>query len=67
MNGPDCEHHAPTLGLELVKGVLSHAAAAGSNKDHIVAVVEVRASSKDGSSNCLTTTTSTPGQYAAEV
>ena len=42
MDGPDCEHYPPTPGLELVKGVLSHAAAAGRNKDHIVAVVDVR-------------------------
>ena len=42
MDGPDCGHHAPTPGLELVKGVLSHAAAAGRNKDHVVAVVDVR-------------------------
>ena len=42
MDGPDGEHYAPTPGLELVKGVLSHAAAAGRNKDHIVAVVDVR-------------------------
>ena len=42
MDGPDCEHYAPTPGLELVKGVLSHAAAAGRNKDHVVAVVDVR-------------------------
>ena len=41
-DGPDCEHHAPTPGLDLVKGVLSHAAAAGRNNDHIVAVVDVR-------------------------
>ena len=34
MDGSNCEHYAPTLGLELVKGVLSHAAAAGRNKDH---------------------------------
>ena len=42
MDGPDCEHHAPTPALELVKGVLSNAAAAGRNKDHVVAVVDVR-------------------------
>ena len=42
MDGPDCEHYAPTPGLELVKGALSHAAAAGRNKGHIVAVVDVR-------------------------
>ena len=41
-DGSDCEHYAPTLGLELVKGVLSHAAAAGRNEDHTVAVVDVR-------------------------
>ena len=29
MDGPDCEHYAP------VKGVLSHAAAAGKSKDHV--------------------------------
>ena len=34
--------YAPPLGLELVKGVLSHAAAAGSHKDHVVAVFDVR-------------------------
>ena len=34
MDGPDCEHCAPTPGLDLVKGVLS--------KDHVVAVVDVR-------------------------
>ena len=38
----DSEHYASTPGLELVKGALSHAAAAGRNKDHIVAVVDVR-------------------------
>ena len=42
MDGPDCEHYAPTPGLDLVKGVLSHAAAAGKSKDHVVAVVDVR-------------------------
>ena len=42
MDGPDCEHYAPTLGLDLVEGVLSHAAAAGKSKDHVVAVVDVR-------------------------
>ena len=42
MDGPNCEHYAPTPGLELVKGVLSHAAAAGRNKDYTVAVVDVR-------------------------
>ena len=36
MDGPDCEHYAPTPGLDLVKGVLSHAAAAGKSKDHVV-------------------------------
>ena len=41
-DGPDCEHHAPTPGLDLVKGALSHAAAAGRNNDHIVAVVDIR-------------------------
>ena len=44
MDGPDSGHHAPTLGLELVKGVLSHVAAAGRDNDHIVAVVDVRRS-----------------------
>ena len=34
--------YAPTPGLDLVKGVLSHAAAAGKSKDHVVAVVDVR-------------------------
>ena len=38
-DGPDCEHHAPTLGLDLV---LSHAVAAGKSKDHVVVVVDVR-------------------------
>ena len=53
MDGPDCEHYSPTPGLEQVKGVLSHAAAVGRNKDHVVAVVDVacillcRASPKD--------------------
>ena len=42
MDGPDSEHYASTPGLELVKGVLSHAAAVGRNKGHIVAVVDVR-------------------------
>ena len=42
MDGPDCEHYAPTPGLDLVKGVLSHVAAAGKSKDHVVAVVDVR-------------------------
>ena len=42
MDGPDCEHYAPTPGLDLVKGVLGHAAAAGKSKDHVVAVVDVR-------------------------
>ena len=42
MDGPDCEYYAPTPGLDLVKGVLSHAAAAGKSKDHVVAVVDVR-------------------------
>ena len=42
MDGPDSEHDGPTPGLELMKGVLNHAAAAGKNKDHIVAVVDVR-------------------------
>ena len=45
MDGSDCEQYAPIPGLELVKGVLSHAAAAGRNKDHFVAV---RAPPKDG-------------------
>ena len=35
MDRPDCEHYAPTPGL-------SHAAAAGKIKDHVVAVVDVR-------------------------
>ena len=39
---PDCEHCAPTPGLDLVKGVLIHAAAAGKSKDHVVTVVDVR-------------------------
>ena len=39
---PDSEHYASTPGLQLVKGALCHAAAAGRNKDHIVAVVDVR-------------------------
>ena len=34
--------YAPTAGLERVKGVLSHVAAAGRNNDHVVAVVGVR-------------------------
>ena len=42
MDDTHCEHHAPTPGLELVKGVLSHVAAAGRNKDHVVAAVDVR-------------------------
>ena len=42
MDGLDCKHYALTPGLELVKGVLSHAVTAGRNKDHIVAVVDVR-------------------------
>ena len=42
MDGPECEHYAPIPGLDLVKGVLSHAAAAGKSKDHVVAVVDVR-------------------------
>ena len=42
MDGPDSEHYVPTPTLELMKGVLSHAAAAGRNNDHIVAVVDVR-------------------------
>ena len=37
MDGPESENYAPTLGLELVKGVLGHTAAAGRNKDHVVA------------------------------
>ena len=41
MDGPDRKHYVPTPGLELIKGVLSHAAAAGKNKDRIVAVVDV--------------------------
>ena len=35
MDGPDCEHYAPTPGLDL-------AAAAGKSNDHVVAVVDVR-------------------------
>ena len=42
MDDPDSEHYAPTPGLELVKGVLSHAAEGGRNRDHIVEVVDVR-------------------------
>ena len=42
MDGLDCDDYAPTPGPELVKGVLSHAAAARRNKDHVVAVVDVR-------------------------
>ena len=42
MDGPDCEHYAQTPGLDLVKGILSHVAAAGKSKDHVVAVVDVR-------------------------
>ena len=42
MDGPECEHYAPTPGLELVKGELSHAAVAGRGKDHVR-----RASSKE--------------------
>ena len=42
MDGPDCEHCAPTPGLVLVKCVLSHTAVTGRNEDHIVAVVDVR-------------------------
>ena len=42
MDGRDCEHYVPPPGLDLVKGVLSHAAAAGKSKDHVVAVVDVR-------------------------
>ena len=38
----DSEHYASTPGLQLVKGALSHAAAAERNKDHTVAVVDVR-------------------------
>ena len=41
-DGADCEHYAPTPGLDLVKGVLTHAAAAEKSKDHVVAVVDVR-------------------------
>ena len=72
MDGPDCEHYAPTPGLDLVKGVLSHAAAAGKSRDHVVAVVDVgrvhismQSLSQRRSSSCLTTSTSTPGQDAA--
>ena len=42
MDGRGSEHCVPTPGMELIKGVLSHAPAAGRNKDHIVAVVDVR-------------------------
>ena len=42
MDGSHSEHYAPAPGLVLVKGVLSHAAETGRNKDHIVAVVGVR-------------------------
>ena len=61
----------PTPGLELLKGALSHAAAAGRNKDHIVTVADVRRAhltqslSRRRSSTCLSTTTSTPGLDAA--
>ena len=41
MDGPDSGQYAPTLGLELVKGVLSRAAA-GRSTDHMEAVVDVR-------------------------
>ena len=39
---PTVSIYAPTAGLERVKGVLSHVAAAGRNKDHVVAFVDVR-------------------------
>ena len=54
-----------------MKGVLIHAAAAGRNKGHIVAAVDVRRAyffeslSHRPSLNCLTTTTLTPGHDAA--
>ena len=67
MDGDDTEHYVPTRGLELVKRVLRHAAAAGRNKDHSVAGGHT---SMQGVSqrrpNCLTTATSIPGQVAAE-
>ena len=53
----DSELHTPTHGLELVEGLLSHAAAAAENNDHIVAVVDVRRAS--------TAATWTPGPNAA--
>ena len=53
MDGSDCKHYAPTLGLELAKGVLSHAAAAGRKKDHVVAVVDVRRAYFQGSPKCV--------------
>ena len=42
MDGLDCEHYAPTPGLDLVKGVLSCAVAAGKSSDNVAAVVDVR-------------------------
>ena len=45
MDGTDCEHCCSTLGLELVKGVLSHSAAGEKNKDYVVAVVDFRRAS----------------------
>ena len=54
-----------------MQGVLSHAAAAGRNKDHIVAVVDVRRAyftqslSRRPSSSYLIATTWTPEQDAA--
>ena len=58
MDGPDCEHYAPTPGLDLVKGVLSHAAASGVH-------ISMQSLSQRRSSSFLTTSTSTPGQDAA--
>ena len=61
MDGPDSEHDAPTPGLELVKGVLSHAAA-GRKKitlwQSLTSGVHtsVQTLSQRRSSNCLTTT-----------
>ena len=42
MDGTDSEHHGAIPGLELVRGVFNHGAAAGKNQNHIVAVVDVR-------------------------
>ena len=41
MDGPDREYYAPTPGQKLLNGVLCHVAAAGRDKDHIVAVIDV--------------------------